>query len=374
MKIGVPKEIKNNEYRVGMIPAAVRELTARGHTVFVETKAGDAIDLSDEIYVRAGATILPSAEEIFARADLIVKVKEPQPGEIRQLRPGQTLFTYLHLAPDPAQTKALLEAGIIGIAYETVTDARGGLPLLAPMSEVAGRMSIQAGAHALEMESGGRGQLLGGVPGVPAAKVVVLGGGVVGTNAARMAMGVEAHVTVLDVSLPRLYELDLQFGAMLNTIYSTIDTIEEHVLAADLVIGAVLLPGAAAPKLITEAMVKGMKKGSVLVDVAIDQGGCSQTSRPTTHTNPTYRLHDVVHYCVANMPGAVARTSTFALNNATLPFVIALAEQGPEKAMAQNPHLRAGLNVYKSALTYKAVAEAQKLPYSRAEEVLGLSY
>jgi len=374
MKIGVPKEIKNNEYRVGMIPAAVRELTARGHGVVVETKAGDAIDLSDEIYARAGARIAASADEVFAEADLIVKVKEPGASEIKRLRPNQTLFTYLHLAPDPEQTEGLLKAGVIGIAYETVTDARGGLPLLAPMSEVAGRMSIQAGARCLEMEVGGRGQLLGGVPGVPAARVVVLGGGVVGTNAARMAMGLEAHVTVLDVSLPRLYELDLQFGAMLNTIYSTIDTIEEHVLGADLVIGAVLLPGAAAPKLITEAMVKRMKKGSVLVDVAIDQGGCSETSHPTTHANPTYRLHDVVHYCVANMPGGVARTSTFALNNATLPFVIALAEQGPEKAMAQNPHLRAGLNVYKGQLTYKAVAEAQRLPYKHAEEVLGLSY
>jgi len=374
MKIGVPREIKNNEFRVGMIPAVVRELTSRGHTVFVESKAGDAIDLSDEIYARAGAAILPSAAEIFGQADMIVKVKEPQPTEIQQLRRGQTLFTYLHLAPDPQQTKGLLEAGVVGIAYETVTDARGGLPLLAPMSEVAGRMSIQAGARCLEMEAGGRGQLLGGVPGVPAARVVVLGGGVVGTNAARMAMGLEAHVTVLDVSLPRLYELDLQFGAMLNTIYSTIDTIEEHVLGADLVVGAVLLPGAAAPKLITEAMVKGMKKGSVLVDVAIDQGGCSETSRPTTHANPTYKLYDVVHYCVANMPGAVARTSTFALNNATLPFVVALAENGPEKAMAQNPHLRAGLNVYKGTLTYKAVADAQKLPYKHAEEVLGLSY
>jgi alanine dehydrogenase len=290
------------------------------------------------------------------------------------MKPGQTLFTYLHLAPDPAQTKALLDAGIIGIAYETVTDARGGLPLLAPMSEVAGRMSIQAGATCLEMNAGGRGQLLGGVPGVPAARVVILGGGVVGTNAARMAMGLEAHVTVLDISLPRLYELDLQFGAMLNTIYSTIDSIEENILAADLVVGAVLVPGAQAPKLITEAMVKGMKKGSVLVDVAIDQGGCSETSRPTTHADPTYRLHEVVHYCVANMPGAVARTSTFALNNATLPFTLALAEQGPEKAMAQNPHLRAGLNVYKGSLTYKAVAEAQKLPYKHTEEVLGLSY
>jgi len=374
MKIGVPKEIKNNEFRVGMIPAAVRELTARGHNVFIETKAGDAIDLSDEIYARAGAAILPTADAVFAEADMIVKVKEPQAQEIKRLKPGQTLFTYLHLAPDPEQTKGLLASGAIGIAYETVTDGRGGLPLLAPMSEVAGRMSIQAGARCLEMEAGGRGQLLGGVPGVPAARVVVLGGGVVGTNAARMAMGLEAHVTVLDVSLPRLYELDLQFGAMLNTIYSTIDTIEEHVIGADLVIGAVLLPGAAAPKLITEKMVRAMKKGSVLVDVAIDQGGCSETSRPTTHANPTYRLHDVVHYCVANMPGAVARTSTFALNNATLPFVIALAENGPEKAMAQNPHLRAGLNVYKGTLTYKAVAEAQKLPYKHAEEVLGLSY
>jgi alanine dehydrogenase len=373
MKIGVPKEIKNNEYRVGMIPAAVRELTARGHRVFVEAKAGDAIDLSDEIYARAGATILSTADEVFAAADMIVKVKEPQPNEIKRLRAGQTLFTYLHLAPDPEQTKGLVNSGVTAIAYETVTDSRGGLPLLAPMSEVAGRMSIQAGAHCLEMEAGGRGQLLGGVPGVPAARVVVLGGGVVGTNAARMAMGLEAHVTVIDVSLPRLYELDLQFGAMLNTIYSTIDTIEEHVLAADLVIGAVLVPGAAAPKLISEAMVKGMKKGSVLVDVAIDQGGCSETSHPTTHANPTYRLHDVVHYCVANMPGAVARTSTFALNNATLPFVIALAENGAEKAMRLNPHLRAGLNVYKGALTYKAVAEAQGLPYKRAEDVLGLA-
>ena len=372
MKIGVPKEIKNNEYRVGMIPAAVRELSVRGHHVFVETQAGEAIGLDDEMYARAGATILTGADEVFAQADLIVKVKEPQPIEIERLKKGQTLFTYLHLAPDPQQTKALLSAGIIGIAYETVTDARGGLPLLAPMSEVAGRMSIQAGAHCLEMEAGGRGQLLGGVPGVPAAKVVILGGGVVGTNAARMAMGLEAHVTVLDVSLPRLYELDLQFGAMLNTIYSTIDSIEEHVLGADLVIGAVLVPGAAAPKLVTEDMVKAMKKGSVLVDVAIDQGGCFATSRPTTHAEPTYKLHDVVHYCVANMPGAVARTSTFALNNATLPFTIALAELGPEKAMAQNRHLRAGLNVYKGELTYKAVADAQKLTYKRAEDVLGL--
>jgi len=371
MRIGVPKEIKNHEYRVGMTPPAVRELTTRGHEVFVETLAGDAIGLSDEHYMRAGAKILRSADEVFSSADMIVKVKEPQPIEIKRLRPGQTLFTYLHLAPDPAQTKGLLDSGAVAIPYETVTDTRGGLPLLAPMSEVAGRMSIQAGAHCLEIAQGGRGMLLGGVPGVLAAKVVILGGGVVGTNAARMAMGLEAHVTVMDVSLHRLYELDLQFGAMLNTIYSTIVSIEEHVTTADLVVGGVLLPGAAAPKLITEKMVKQMKKGSVIVDVAIDQGGCAETSHPTTHADPTYRVHDVVHYCVANMPGAVARTSTFALNNATLPFIVALAEQGPEKAMKANPHLRAGLNAYKGTLTYEAVAGAQKLPFKSAEVVLG---
>ena len=370
MRIGVPKEIKNNEYRVGLTPAAVRELTTRGHDVFVETLAGDAIDLSDGLYERVGAKILKTADEVFATADMIVKVKEPQPAEIKKLRPGQTLFTYLHLAPDPEQTKGLLGSGAIAIAYETVTDSRGGLPLLAPMSEVAGRMSIQAGAHSLEISQGGRGMLLGGVPGVLAAKVVILGGGVVGTNAARMAMGLEAHVTVLDVSLQRLYELDLQFGAMLNTVYSTIDSIEEHVTTADLVVGGVLLPGAAAPKLIKEYMVRRMKKGSVIVDVAIDQGGCAETSRPTTHAEPTYRVHDVVHYCVANMPGGVARTSTFALNNATLPFTIALAELGPERALRANPHLRAGLNVYKGTLTYEAVAEAQKLPFKNAETVL----
>jgi len=371
MKIGVPKEIKNHEYRVGMTPSAVRELTSRGHKVYVETMAGEAIGLNDEMYKKVGATILPNADAVFAEADMIVKVKEPQPVEIARLRPGQTLFTYLHLAPDPEQTKGLIKSGAICIAYETVTDARGGLPLLAPMSEVAGRMSIQAGAHSLEIAQGGRGMLLGGVPGVPAAKVVVLGGGVVGTNAARMAMGLEAHVSILDISLPRLAELDLRFGAMLNTVYSTIDSIEQHVLGADLVVGAVLVPGAEAPKLLTDAMVKQMKKGSVFVDVAIDQGGCSETSHATTHANPTYIVHDVVHYCVANMPGGVARTSTFALNNATLPFTIALASQGPEKAMAANPHLRNGLNVYKGALTYKAVAEAQNLPYRAAESVLG---
>ena len=372
MRIGVPKEIKNHEYRVGLTPVAVRELTARGHAVVVETMAGDAIGLHDEMYVKAGAKILPNADEVFAAADMIVKVKEPQPVEIKRLKPGQTLFTYLHLAPDPEQTKGLLDSGAICIAYETVTDARGGLPLLAPMSEVAGRMSIQAGAHCLEIAQGGRGQLLGGVPGVPAAKVVVLGGGVVGTNAARMAMGLEAHVIVIDISLHRLYELDQQFGSRMHTLFSTIDAIEEQVTSADVGIGGVLLPGAAAPKLITEAMVKQMKKGSVIVDVAIDQGGCAETSHATTHADPTYMVHDVVHYCVANMPGGVARTSTFALNNATLPFTLALADKRPEAAMKANPHLRAGLNVYKNTLTYAAVGEAQKLPFQSAESVLGL--
>lgn len=372
MRIGVPKEIKNREYRVGLTPSAVRELTSRGHEVFVERLAGDAIGLTDDMYTRAGAKLLAEAAELFATADMIVKVKEPQAAEIKRLRPGQTLFTYLHLAPDPQQTRGLIESGAIAIAYETVTDSRGGLPLLAPMSEVAGRMSIQAGAHSLEIAQGGRGMLLGGVPGVAAAKVVILGGGVVGTNAARMAMGLEAHVTILDISLHRLNELDFQFGSRLSTIYSTIDSIEEQVVAADLVIGGVLLPGAAAPKLITEKLVKQMKKGSVIVDVAIDQGGCAETSHPTTHDAPTYLVHDVVHYAVANMPGGVARTSTLALNNATLPFTIALADLGPEEAMRRNAHLRAGLSVYKHTLTYGAVAEAQSLRWKSAEDVLGI--
>lgn len=370
MRIGVPKEIKNHEFRVGMTPTAVRELTARGHQVCVQSGAGEAIGLHDELYARVGAVLLPTAAEVFAGADLLIKVKEPQPEEISRLRPDHTVFTYFHLAPDPEQTAALLKSGATCIAYETVTDARGGLPLLAPMSEVAGRMAIQAGAHCLESVSGGRGVLLGGVPGVASAKVVVLGAGVVGTNAARMAIGLGAHVTILDVSQARLYDLDQQFGGRLNTIFSTIDSIEEHVASADLVIGAVLLPGAEAPRLITEEMVKEMKKGSVLVDVAIDQGGCSETSRPTTHDKPTYILHDVVHYAVANMPGGVARTSTFALNNATLPFIIALAEQGPKAAMLANPHLCAGLNIYRGALTYKAVAEAQNRPYTDAKTAL----
>jgi alanine dehydrogenase len=370
MLIGVPKEIKVHEYRVGLTPTSVRELVAHGHKVVVQSSAGSTIGLTDDMYRAVDAEIVPTAADVFAKADMIVKVKEPQASEIKMLRSGQILFTYLHLAPDPEQTQGLLKSDCVAIAYETVTDKHGGLPLLAPMSEVAGRMSIQAGAHCLEMEQGGRGMLLGGVPGVPAAKVVIIGGGVVGANAARMAMGLEAHVTILDRSLHRLAELDLQFGAMLNTIYSTIDTIEEYLLSADLVIGAVLLPGAAAPKLISDALVKRMKNGSVIVDVAIDQGGCAETSRPTTHAQPTYKVHDVVHYCVANMPGAVARTSTFALNNATLPFTLALANKGYARACREDPHLMAGLNIHRGALTYKAVAEFQKRDYIPPERAL----
>ena len=371
MLVGVPREIKSNEYRVGLTPASVRELIHHGHQVIVESGAGAAIGLFDEDYRRTGAEIVASADEVFARAELVVKVKEPQGEERRKLRAGQILFTYLHLAADPALTQALLASGVTSLGYETVTDAQGGLPLLAPMSEVAGRMAIQAGAHCLEMEQGGRGMLLGGVPGVAAARVVIIGGGVVGTNAARMAMGLEAHVTVIDKSLPRLYALDLQFGAELNTIFSTVDAIEEHVLGADLVVGAVLVPGAAAPKLVSEDIVRGMKKGAVLVDVAIDQGGCFATSRPTTHAEPIYVLHGVVHYCVTNMPGAVARTSTFALNNATLPFVVALADKGLARALTEDPHLMNGLNLYRGRVTHRAVATALSLPYVKAEQALG---
>ena len=318
-----------------------------------------------------GAEVLGSAEEGFAAADMIVKVKEPQASEYGLLRDGQILYTYLHLAPDLPQTQGLVESGCIAIAYETVTNARGGLPLLAPMSEVAGRMSVQVGAHCLEKEQGGSGMLLGGVPGVAAAKVVIIGGGVSGTNAARMAMGMEAHVTVIDRSLEQLYALDLQFGPMLNTIYSTVDSIETHVTGADLVIGAVLVPGAAAPKLVTRDMVSRMRPGSVLVDIAIDQGGCFETSKPTTHSDPTYVEEGCVHYCVTNMPGAVARTSTIALNNATLPFGLALADKGYKQALRDNPHLRNGLNVAGGKVTYQAVAEAHGLDYTPAEDVLG---
>jgi alanine dehydrogenase len=370
MLVGVPKEIKTHEYRVGLTPAAVRELVHHGHQVLVQSRAGHAIGLEDDHYRRAGAEIVTEAAELFARAEMIVKVKEPQPAEIALLREGQVLFTYLHLAPDPAQAKGLIESGCIAIAYETVTDERGGLPLLAPMSEVAGRMAIQAGAHNLEIMQGGRGMLLGGVPGVPAARVVILGGGMVGTNAARMAMGLEASVVVIDKSLRRLYELDLQFGSKINTIFATVEAIEEHVLQADLVVGAVLVPGAAAPRLVTRDMVRRMKRGSVMVDVSIDQGGCFETSRPTTHAEPTFVVDEVVHYCVANMPGAVARTSTMALGNATLPFVLALADKGWRRALGDDPHLRHGLNVCRGRLTHEAVARDLKLDYVAAEKAL----
>ncbi len=370
MIVGVPKEIKTHEYRVGLTPSSVRELVQHGHRVLVEHNAGFAIGMDDEHYVAAGAEIVETAEDVFARAEMIVKVKEPQPQEIARMQAGQVLFTYLHLAADPAQARGLIEKDVVAIAYETVTDDRGGLPLLAPMSEVAGRMAIQAGAHCLEMEQGGRGMLLGGVPGVPPAKVVVIGGGVVGTNAARMAMGLEARVFVLDKSLRRLQELDFQFGSKLTTVFSTTAAIEEHVLSADLVIGAVLVPGAAAPKLVTREMVRQMKRGSVLVDVAIDQGGCFETSRPTTHADPTFVDEGVVHYCVANMPGAVARTSTLALNNATLPFVLALADKGYRRALADDPHLKAGLNIHRGRVTHPAVADALDLPFTPADEEL----
>ncbi|MDH3642461.1 MAG: alanine dehydrogenase [Gammaproteobacteria bacterium] len=371
MRIGVPTEIKADEYRIGMTPASVREASHHGHQVFVQSKAGETIGLHDADYTRAGATLVGSAEEVFANAELIIKVKEPQPSEVQMLNDQHTLFTYLHLAPDPELTKSLCDSGCRAIAYETVTDSEGGLPLLAPMSEVAGRMAAQAGAHCLEIEQGGRGMLLGGVPGTAPAKVTVLGGGVVGSNAARVALGMEADVTILDLSLRTLAELDTHFGPALNTIFSTVDAVHEFVLDADLVVGAVLIPGGATPTLVTEEMVQNMRKGSVLVDVAVDQGGCAETSRPTTHSNPTFRVHDVVHYCVANMPGAVARTSAFALNNATLPFALALADKGVNQALKDDEHLRNGLNVYQGTVTYEAVAESVDLAYAAAESVLG---
>jgi len=372
MLVGVPREIKDNEFRVGLTPSAVRELVAHGHKVIVQAGAGETIDLDDALYRAVGAEIVPDAAAIFGRAELVVKVKEPQPSELGMLREGQVLFTYLHLAPDRAQTEGHNNSGCVAIAYETVTDERGGLPLLAPMSEVAGRMSIQAGAHALEREAGGRGILLGGVPGVPPAKVVVLGGGVVGMNALRMALGLEADVTVLDKSLPRLKELDLAFAPALKTRYATTDAVEESVIAADLVIGAVLTPGGTAPRIVTREMVRAMRRGTVVVDVSIDQGGCFETSRPTTHSNPTYVVDGVVHYCVTNMPGAVARTSTFALNNATLPFTLALADKGVRKAMAEDCHLLDGLNVCCGHVTHRAVAEAHGLEFVPPEQALTL--
>jgi alanine dehydrogenase len=371
MLIGVPKEIKNNEYRVGMTPAAVREAAHHGHEVLVQTGAGMGIGCDDEAYRAAGARIEASAAAIFERAQMIVKVKEPQPEECRMLRPGQVLFTYLHLAPDPRQTEMLLQSGCTAIAYETITDDRGGLPLLAPMSEVAGRMAIQVGAVALEKVNGGRGVLLGGVPGVPPGRVTIVGGGVVGTNAAKMAVGLGAEVTVLDRSIHRLRELDDIFLGRLRTEFASIHATEQAVYEADLVVGAVLIPGAAAPKLVKKAQLARMKPGSVIVDVSIDQGGCFETSRPTTHAEPTYVVDGVVHYCVANMPGAVARTSTFALNNATLPFTLALANKGWQRACQDDEHLRAGLNVHAGRLTYEAVARALDRPYTPVDTILG---
>lgn len=369
MRVGVPKEIKMHEYRVGLTPGAVREYVHAGHEVVVETGAGAGIGAADEVYRTAGARIADTAAEIFSTAEMIVKVKEPQPGEWAQLRSGQILFTYLHLAADPAQAKGLIESGCTAVAYETVTDSRGGLPLLAPMSEVAGRLSIEAAGGALQRHRGGRGLLLGGVPGVKPAHVVVLGGGVVGTHAARMAAGLGAEVTVLDRSLPRLRELDDLFQGRVRTRYSTIDSIEQEVFSADAVIGAVLVAGATAPKLVTKAMLKSMKPASVIVDVAIDQGGCFETSRATTHAEPTYEVDGIIHYCVANMPGAVPLTSSEALNNATLPFGLALAAKGLA-ALAANPHLAAGLNVHRGRLTHKAAAESLSLPYSPVDQAI----
>lgn len=361
MIIGVPKEIKNHEYRVGLTPASVKELSQHQHTVLIETGAGSGSGFSDEDYLSAGAQIVTSATDVFQNAELIVKVKEPQHEERLALRPEQTLFTFLHLAPDIPQTQELLKSGATCIAYETVTDAQSRLPLLAPMSEVAGRMSVQAGAHCLEKSHGGRGVLLGGVPGVEPATVVVLGGGVVGSNAVHIAVGMGANVIVLDRSIEALRRLDAQYGNQIKTIYSTQHALEEWVFRADLVIGAVLIPGAAAPKLITRSMLQKMKPGAVIVDVAIDQGGCFETSKPTTHQAPTFIVDDVVHYCVANMPGALSRTSTQALNNATLPFVLELANQGVANAMTNNTHLLNGLNITKGKLTCPHVGEAQNL-------------
>jgi alanine dehydrogenase len=370
MLIGVPKEIKNNEYRVGMTPAGVRELVILGHQVIIETNAGAAIGLTDEQYQQAGAKIVTTANHVFEFAEMIVKVKEPQETERKLLRPNQILFTYLHLAPDYQQTKDLVESDAICIAYETVTDLHGGLPLLAPMSEVAGRMSVQAGAHALENTQGGMGILLGGVPGVAPANVVVLGGGVVGLNAARMAMGLGADVTIIDKSLVRLRAIDEQFGPQLKTMYSTTEMVEQAVIKADMVIGAVLVPGATAPKLLTREMLKKMKQGSVIIDVAIDQGGCFESSHATTHDDPTYIEEGVIHYCVTNMPGGVAQTSTFALTNATLPYIIELANKGGKQALLENEYLQRGLNVYHGKVTHQAVAKAHDYEFIDAVTIL----
>jgi len=364
MRIGIPREVKVHEHRVGLAPASVREVVGHGHQVLVETGAGCGIGAADDAYRAAGATVVDSAEVVFGQAEMIVKVKEPQAAERQRLQAGQVLFTYLHLAPDPEQARDLVASGAICIAYETVTGATGGLPLLAPMSKVAGRMAVQAGAYCLEQPHGGLGMLLGGVPGVDPAKVVILGAGVVGTHAAHIAVGMGSDVWVIDRDMDALEAHWRQFGRATNTVYSTRDAVERHVLEADLVIGGVLIPGAAAPKLISAEMVSRMKPGAVIVDVAIDQGGCCETSRPTTHAEPTYVVNGVVHYCVANMPGAVPRTSTFALNNVTLPFVLKLADQGIRAALAADAHLRSGLNVCRGRVTHREVAEALGYPYA----------
>jgi len=372
MLIGVPKEIKNHEYRVGMIPANVRELIASGHQVIVEHNAGIGIGFTDEDYTENGASIADTAEQVFAEADMIVKVKEPLTEERARLREGQILFTYLHLAPDLPQTEDLVKSKAVCIAYETVTSSNGGLPLLAPMSEVAGRMSIQAGAQCLEKSKAGRGMLLGGVPGVQPAKVVIIGGGVVGNNAAQMAVGMGAHVVILDRNIDVLRRLNAQYGSSVETIFSSKDALDEHVLSADLVIGGVLIPGAAAPKLVSADMISRMKPGAAVVDVAIDQGGCFATSHATTHADPTYIVDDVVHYCVANMPGAVPLTSTFALNNVTLPFILELANKGYKQALTDNVDLRNGLNVYRGQITCESVATNLGFDYVEAGAALGL--
>jgi alanine dehydrogenase len=372
MLIGVPKEIKNHEYRVGMIPANVRELIASGHQVIVEHNAGIGIGFTDEDYIENGASVAATAEQVFAEADMIVKVKEPLTEERARLREGQILFTYLHLAPDLPQTEDLVKSKAVCIAYETVTSPNGGLPLLAPMSEVAGRMSIQAGAQCLEKSKAGRGMLLGGVPGVKPAKVVIIGGGVVGNNAAQMAIGMGAQVVILDRNIDVLRRLNAQYGSTIQTIFSSKDALDEHVLDADLVIGGVLIPGAAAPKLVTADMISRMKPGAAVVDVAIDQGGCFATSHATTHADPTYIVDDVVHYCVANMPGAVPLTSTFALNNVTLPFILELANKGYKKALTDNVHLRNGLNVYRGHITCESVATNLGFDYVEPGAALGL--
>ena len=366
MRIGVPREIKNHEYRVGLTPASVAELVAAGHEAVVETKAGNGIDCPDAAYRKAGAEILPDAAAVFKAADMIVKVKEPQPQEIALLEPRHILFTYLHLAADKPQAEGLMKSGATCIAYETVTSRTGALPLLKPMSEVAGRMSVQVGAHYLEKEQGGRGVLLGGVPGVAPARVAILGGGVAGVNAAQMAVGMRADVTIYDISNERLAELDMFFGSQIKTAYASRSAIANAVQKAELVIGAVLVPGAAAPKLVTREMLKTMKRGSVIVDIAIDQGGCIETSHATTHADPVYEVDGVIHYCVANMPGAVARTSAFALNNATLPFALKIANLGADEAMKADPHLAAGLNVSGGKIRHQAVAEALDLEFEPA--------